>query len=83
MEIGDVVVSLKGHDTGEAFVVTSVVNDQFVLIADGKSRTLDNPKLKRNRHLRVVGKADLTSPTNATLKNSVKQYKERREYAEK
>lgn len=83
MEIGDVVVSLKGHDTGEAFVVTSVVNDQFVLIADGKSRTLDNPKLKRNRHLRVVGKADLTSPTNSTLKNSVKQYKERREYAEK
>ena len=83
MEIGDIVVSLAGHDKDKAFIITSVVSDKFVLIADGKARTLEHPKLKQKRHLRVTGKSDLPRPTNAALRKRIKQYlSERRLYAE-
>ncbi|MCX4313306.1 MAG: KOW domain-containing RNA-binding protein [Clostridia bacterium] len=74
MEVGDIVVSLAGHDAGKPFVVTAVVNSDFVLIADGKSRGADTPKLKRIKHLRVAGQSGLTDPTNAALKKRIKQF---------
>lgn len=85
MEIGDIVISLKGHDASKPFVVVAAVNAQFVLIADGKTRRLENPKLKRKRHLRVVCSATSEpSPTNAALAKRIKQFiSERRLYAEK
>ncbi len=84
MQIGDIVISKAGHDKGCPFVVIAVMNDDFVLIADGRGRGMDNPKLKRKRHLRVAAQSDLTDPTNATLKKSIKQFNsDRRMYAEK
>ena len=83
MEIGDIVISLAGHDTGKPFIVVADLNENFVLIADGKSRGVDNPKLKRKRHLRVVAQSGIKSPTNAALKKRIKQFnQERRLYAE-
>ena len=84
METGDIVISLAGHDADKAFVVTSTVSDDFVLIADGKQRTIESPKLKRTKHLRVVGQSDLKSPTNANLRKCIKKFNSaRRLYAEK
>ena len=84
MKIGDIVISLAGHDSGKPFVVVATVSDNFVLIADGSSRGIENPKLKRKRHLRVVAQSGITDPTNAKLKKSIKQFnQERRLYAEK
>lgn len=84
METGDIVVSRAGHDAGKAFIVTSIVSDKFVLIADGKSRKIESPKLKRTKHLRVVGKSELKNPTNATLSKRIKKYySDGRIYAEK
>lgn len=74
MEVGDIVTSLAGHDTNESFVVIAAVNDKFVLIADGKGRGMQNPKLKRIKHLRVVGKSGINDPTNATLKKCLKKF---------
>ena len=83
MEIGDIVISLAGHDTGKPFIVVAKINENFVLIADGKSRGVENPKLKRKRHLRVVAQSGIESPTNATLNKRIKQFiKDRRLYAE-
>ena len=83
MEIGDIVISLAGHDTGKPFIVVAKLNDNFVLIADGKSRGVENPKLKRKRHLRVAAQSGLKSPTNAALSKRIKQFnKDRRLYAE-
>ena len=84
MQIGDIVISRAGHDTGDPFVVIAVMNEQFVLIADGKSRTVEKPKLKRKRHLRVADQSGITDPTNAALRKRIKQFiQERRLYAEK
>ncbi|MCH5154845.1 MAG: KOW domain-containing RNA-binding protein [Clostridiales bacterium] len=83
MEIGDIVISLAGHDTGKPFIVVAKLNDNFVLIADGKSRGVENPKLKRKRHLRVAAQSGLKNPTNAALSKRIKQFnKDRRLYAE-
>ena len=84
MQTGDIVISRAGHDTDKYFVVTSTVSEEFVLIADGKSRGMENPKLKRKRHLRVAAQSGITDPTNATLKKRIKQFiSDRRVYAEK
>ncbi|MCH5161833.1 MAG: KOW domain-containing RNA-binding protein [Clostridiales bacterium] len=74
IKVGDIVISLAGHDAGQMFVVTVEVNEQFVLIANGKSRPLENPKLKRKRHLRVVGETSTLDSTNASLVKRLKKF---------
>ena len=83
MQIGDIVISLAGHDKGKPFIVIAQASENFVLIADGKSRGMENPKLKRKRHLRVVAQSGVSNPTNAALSKRIKQFiKDRRLYAE-
>ena len=66
------------------FVVVAQAGADFVLIADGMSRGMENPKLKRKRHLRVADKSGIKDPTNAALKKRIKQFiRDRRLYAEK
>ena len=50
-EIGRVVQSRQGRDAGRCFVILQVVDDQFVLMADGLTRKLDHPKKKKVKHL--------------------------------
>lgn len=84
MEIGDIVISLAGHDKNKPFIVVARAGKGFVLIADGASRGMQNPKLKRERHLRVAEQSGINDPTNAALKKRIKQFiRDRRMYAEK
>ena len=50
-EIGRVVQSRQGRDAGRCFVILQVVDDQFVLMADGLTRKLDHLKKKKVKHL--------------------------------
>ena len=50
-ELGRVVLSKQGHDKGKAFVVVGLVDERYVLIADGDSRKLAKPKKKKVMHL--------------------------------
>ena len=84
METGDIVISRAGHDAGKPFIVVAEVGAEFVLIADGELRRVENPKLKRKRHLRVADQSGIENPTNAALKKRIKQFNsDRRLYAEK
>ena len=47
---GTVVRSVSGHDRGRWYIVVST-DGRFALIADGKSRTINNPKRKNHIHL--------------------------------
>ena len=49
-KVGQVVLSLAGHDKGELLVVAGTENNR-VLICDGKGRGLQNPKHKNPKHL--------------------------------
>ena len=54
-EICDIVISNSGRDRGKYFAVVGIENENFVLIADGKYRKLEKPKLKRKKHLKATG----------------------------
>ena len=50
-ELGRVVLSRQGHDKGKGFLVVGLVDEAYVLIADGDSRKLSKPKKKQAKHL--------------------------------
>lgn len=54
--IADVVISLNGRDEGKRFLVIDSDND-YSLLADGKSRRAEKPKRKKNKHLKLEDKA--------------------------
>ncbi|SHJ95953.1 hypothetical protein SAMN02745975_03315 [Geosporobacter subterraneus DSM 17957] len=49
--VGQVVKSKAGRDKDRNFIVIDVVDEQYVLVADGDLRKLDHPKKKKIRHL--------------------------------
>ena len=50
-ETGRLVSSMMGHDKGHSYVVVDVLPDGSVLVADGRIRTIANPKRKNPKHL--------------------------------
>lgn len=52
---GDIVISKAGRDKDKHFVVLSVIDEQFVSLADGSLRRVDNPKRKKWKHLENTG----------------------------
>lgn len=53
--VGLVVFSISGRDSGKTFVVTSIIDKQFVYIADGVTHKLNKPKRKSIKHLKTNG----------------------------
>ena len=53
IEIGSVVVSKAGHDTGEFFAVMDF-DEKEVFISDGKQRKVEKPKKKNRKHVSVT-----------------------------
>ena len=51
--ISDVVVSTAGRDQGQLFYVIGT-DDRFLMLVNGKDRTLDKPKRKKRRHVQKV-----------------------------
>lgn len=53
LKIGQVVRSKNGRDTGKIFLILEILDNEHVLIADGKRRTLEKPKKKKVKHLYI------------------------------
>ncbi len=82
-DVGRIVLSKQGRDKGRFFIIVDVVNDNFVLLADGDLRKLDKPKLKKIKHLRAtpfvannyINKVNnKILVLNSDLRNEIKQY---------
>jgi ribosomal protein L14E/L6E/L27E len=56
IEIGSVVISKAGRDRGRPFLVVGVVDDDFVMVANGDLRKMDRQKKKRRKHLKPTGR---------------------------
>jgi len=52
LSVGQVVKVSSGRDKGRLFFIVKIVDDEYVLIADGKKRKLVKPKLKKVKHLK-------------------------------
>ena len=50
MRVGDIVISICGHDMGEWYIVKSVQNE-FVYLIDGKNKPIEKPKKKKIKHI--------------------------------
>ena len=50
-EPGRIVLSKQGRDAGRYFVVLKVIDDQYVLMADGQTCKIDHLKRKKVKHL--------------------------------
>ena len=61
--ISDVVLSTTGRDKGKIFFVIGIEDDMLLLV-NGKDRTLDKPKRKKQKHVQKV----LRSETRVALK---------------
>ena len=53
IKISDVVVSTAGRDQGDIFYCVGV-DSAYLLLANGKNRTLENPKRKKRMHAQKV-----------------------------
>ena len=52
----NIVKATAGRDAGKFFFVLAVQGD-FLLLADGKHRRVENPKRKRQQHVALVGES--------------------------
>lgn len=53
--LGSVVYSKSGRDSGSYYVVTEIVDNDYVKIVDGVIRKIEKPKLKKIKHLKTKG----------------------------
>ncbi len=53
--VGSIVYSRAGRDEGRYYMVTAILDDSYVTIADGSVRKLTKPKKKKIKHLKNTG----------------------------
>lgn len=51
LEIGRVVMAKAGRDKGKYFLVIGRLDTDYVLIANGYTRSINKPKKKKEKHL--------------------------------
>ena len=54
--VGEIAISMAGHDAGLILVVIAGIDGLHVLAADGRTRKLMLPKKKKMRHLNVIAR---------------------------
>jgi len=72
--LGSVVIALAGRDKDKYFIVTSMLDECFVFIADGRTRKVSTPKKKKIKHLKFIEAPDsiiLESLKKNNLTNSM------------
>lgn len=60
LTVGSLVISIKGRDKDRIYLVSSIIDDNFVSLVDGNFKLLANPKKKRIKHITVSSEVILT-----------------------
>ncbi len=55
IEIGSYVLSTKGRDCNQVSIVYNIIENDYVLLIDGKGKKLLKPKKKNLKHLKNLG----------------------------
>ena len=76
----DIIMSLAGRDKGKLFYVMDI-EENYVLIADGKGRKLENPKRKKLKHVRRVTRTETRVATKILNGDKVLNSELRRDLA--
>lgn len=84
-QVGQVVRILRGRDAGEWAIVIKVLDERFVLVADGNKRRFDTPKKKNIKHIQQTNHiaevvqsslAETGRVTNGKLRHALNKFKE-------
>ena len=51
--LGRLVKSTAGRDCGRLFIVVGEIDEKYILLADGDLRSIDSPKKKKLKHVKV------------------------------
>ena len=83
-KVGDVVISLSGHDKNHLYMVIGIDKNNKIVIIDGKYRKRENPKVKNPKHLKFVAndekileKVNSKIATDAEIYKLIKVYKDK------
>ena len=60
LTVGSLVVSTAGRDKDRIYLVSQIIDENFVLLVDGNFKLLANPKKKRIKHITVSSEVVLT-----------------------
>ena len=80
LTIADVVVSTAGRDAGQLFYVLEA-DDTYLMLADGKGRTIEKPKRKKRKHTNKVLRSDTRVAGKLRLGDKVLNSELRRDLA--
>lgn len=67
--IGKIVMSIKGRDKGQYLAVIGE-SGEYLILANGRHRKLDNPKHKKSKHVEFSKKELSDKVKNALLEKS-------------
>jgi len=56
--LGDIVCSIAGRDIGQKYIIWGIDNNMLLLV-NGKSRKISNPKKKKTKHVEFFKKIDV------------------------
>ena len=82
--IGDIVLSKAGRDSGKHYIVVSM-EDNFVFICDGDLHKTDKPKKKKIKHVSATGSAseyvagklsEGSKVTNTELRRAIQEFED-------
>ena len=73
LQVGMVVCAAAGKEKDNFYIVTGM-DGRFVYLADGKHRTLEKPKRKNVRHIRLTGTVwELEGLTDKALRRRLRE----------
>lgn len=78
LNVSNIVLSTAGRDKGTYYVVVGT-NQNKVLVADGKCKTIEKPKQKNIKHLQLVCKNSnllFQNLKNCDIIHTIKNYKQ-------
>ncbi len=65
--------SKAGHDAGRLYVIIEL-DDAYVYLADGRIRTVNNPKKKKIRHAEIISKEyDVSAADDVQIRRILKE----------
>jgi ribosomal protein L14E/L6E/L27E len=78
-KIGSYAIAVAGHDSGKCYVIF-LIDGEYVYLVDGRIRTIDCPKKKKMKHIRMLdesdqvlaGKVKTKTVTNEEIKRAIK-----------
>ncbi|MCI9169252.1 MAG: RNA-binding protein [Dorea sp.] len=67
--------SAAGHDKGKIYVIIAA-DSAYVYLVDGKSRTLEKPKKKKQKHIQIIkDRYDIRGTDDAGIRRIVRDWK--------